>query len=69
MTQGHLLFAAVTAAYIFIAVKMFEKRDLLREFPQRYGNYMDQVSGFIPTGKYTGPSPSATEKVSTSGAS
>ena len=68
MTQGHLLFAAVTAAYIFIAVKMFEEKDLLREHPEKYGDYMDQVSGFIPTGKYTGPSPSA-EKVSTTGAS
>ena len=69
MTQGHLLFAAVTTAYIFIAVKMFEERDLLREHPQKYGDYMDQVSGFIPTGKYTEPSPSAPETVSTTGAS
>ena len=68
MTQGHLLFAAVTAAYIFIAVKMFEEKDLLREHPRKYGDYMDQVSGFIPTGKYKEPSPSA-EKVSTTGAS
>ena len=68
MTQGHLLFAAVTTAYIFIAVKMFEEKDLLREHPQKYGDYMDQVSGFIPTGQYTEPSPSA-EKVSTTGAS
>ena len=69
MTQGHLLFAAVTTAYIFIAVKMFEERDLRREFPRRYGNYMDQVSGFIPKGKYTEPSPGKVETASTTSAS
>ena len=59
MTMGHLMFAAVTTGYIFIAVKMFEERDLMREFPRTYGNYMDQVPGFIPAGNYREPSPSA----------
>ena len=52
MTMGHLLFAAATTGYIIIAVKMFEERDLMREFPKRYGSYMDQVPGFIPSGKF-----------------
>ena len=64
MTMGHLMFAAVTTAYIIIAVKMFEERDLLREFPRRYGAYMDQVPGFIPGRKYSQPSPSSIETVS-----
>ncbi len=54
MTVGHLLFAAATTAYIVIAVKMFEEKDLLREHGERYRTYMDQVGGFIPKGRFRG---------------
>ena len=54
MTAGHLLFAAATTAYIIIAVKMFEERDLLREHGERYRTYMEQVGGFIPKGRFRG---------------
>lgn len=48
MTYGHLLFAGMCTGYIFFAVKVLEERDLLREHPQRYQAYMDQVGGFVP---------------------
>jgi protein-S-isoprenylcysteine O-methyltransferase Ste14 len=48
MTAGHLLFAVMTTGYIFLAVKLLEERDLMREHPERYGAYMDQVPGFVP---------------------
>ena len=48
MTAGHLLFAAMCTGYIFVAVKALEERDLLREFPKEYGEYMEQVGGFSP---------------------
>ena len=52
MTVGHLVFAVITAAYIVIAVTMFEEPDLVREFGERYRNYMRQVPGFIPLGRF-----------------
>lgn len=52
MTMGHLLFSLATTGYIFIAVKFFEEPDLVREFGDRYRNYMQQVGGFIPAGVY-----------------
>lgn len=48
MTYGWLLFSVMCTGYIFFAVKVLEERDLLREFPERYGAYMEQVGGFIP---------------------
>lgn len=48
MTAGHLLFAVMTTGYIFLAVKLLEERDLMREHPERYGAYMEQVPGFVP---------------------
>lgn len=60
MTAGHLLFAVMTSGYIFVAVKMFEERDLLREHDERYRVYMDQVGGFVPKGAYRGPDEVAT---------
>ena len=48
MTVGHLLFAGVTTAYIVVALKCFEERDLVRAFGDRYLNYRSQVPMLIP---------------------
>ena len=48
MTVGHLLFAAVTTAYIFVAVKHFEERDLVAEIGDDYLAYQEEVGAFIP---------------------
>ena len=58
MTVGHLIFALGTTAYIVIAVKTFEERDLLKEFGPLYENYREQVGGFLPKGRYREASPS-----------
>ncbi len=47
MTQGHLLFAVATSAYIFIGVKL-EERDLVGIFGEQYQNYLKTVSAVIP---------------------
>ena len=57
MTAGHLIFALAITGYILIVVKMFEERDLLREFGPLYENYKEQVGGFLPKGRYRGASP------------
>lgn len=46
MTVTHLVFAAGTTAYIFIAVK-FEERDLMREHPE-YAEYRRRVPMMVP---------------------
>lgn len=48
MTAGHLLFAAVTTAYIYIAVKHFEEKDLVAEIGDEYVSYQKEVGSFIP---------------------
>jgi protein-S-isoprenylcysteine O-methyltransferase Ste14 len=48
MTVGHLLFSAVTTAYVFVAVHVFEERDLMREFPVEYSEYRRRVGSFLP---------------------
>ncbi len=58
MTVGHLIFALGMTAYVLIAVKMFEEKDLRKEFGPRYENYMRQVGGFLPKGRYRETSPS-----------
>ena len=50
--RASIVFAVITAAYIVIAVTMFEEPDLVREFGERYRNYMRQVPGFIPLGRF-----------------
>ncbi len=52
MTTGHLLFAAVTTAYIVIAVKYFEEKDLRNEIGDAYVKYEKRVPMLIPFTKF-----------------
>jgi methanethiol S-methyltransferase len=47
MTVGHLLFAAVTTAYIFVGI-FLEERDLVAMFGEDYKRYRAQVGMLIP---------------------
>ena len=47
MTVGHLLFAAVTTAYIFVGI-FLEERDLVAQFGEQYTRYRAQVGMLIP---------------------
>jgi protein-S-isoprenylcysteine O-methyltransferase Ste14 len=47
MSAGHLLFAAVTTAYILIGI-MFEERDLVAMFGDEYRRYRERVSMLVP---------------------
>jgi methanethiol S-methyltransferase len=47
MTIGHVLFAAVTTAYIIVGI-MLEERDLLELFGDEYRRYKGRVSMLVP---------------------
>jgi protein-S-isoprenylcysteine O-methyltransferase Ste14 len=47
MTQGHLLFAVVTTAYILVGIWL-EERDLTAMFGDQYRRYRQQVGMLVP---------------------
>lgn len=51
MSLGHLLFALMTTAYIVIAVKLLEERDLVAIYGDTYRDYQKRVPMLLPIPK------------------
>lgn len=50
MSSGHILFAGIWSAYIFVAIR-YEEADLLEEHGEDYARYRQSVSMFVPIRK------------------
>lgn len=48
MTLGHLIFTLITTAYILIAIKFLEEKDLEKSIGKKYTLYKKQVPMLIP---------------------
>ena len=48
MTIGRFLFAVVTTAYILIAVKFLEEKDLKKIIGKQYEDYQKKVPMIVP---------------------
>jgi len=48
MSLGHLLFAIATTGYIYVAVKYFEEKDLVKSIGPEYIKYQQRVGMLLP---------------------